>query len=121
VSRRILIVEDEAPILAIWERIFTRLGHEPMGATDGVAALQALRDGPFDILITDLRMPRMSGFELLEIVQDDPTLQGMETFVCSGFVDDRAQLDGLRVRRVIAKPFRVAEELKYFREVLADL
>lgn len=118
-SLRILIAEDEAAILGIWEHIFTRLGHLPTGVRDGAAALKALQEGPFDVLITDLRMPGMSGFELLEIVQADPSLNGMELFVCSGFVDDPDQLDGLRVRRVIEKPFRVSEELRYFREALS--
>lgn len=118
-SLRILIAEDEAAILSIWEQIFTRLGHLPVGVPDGAAALKALQDGPFDILITDLRMPVMSGFELLEIVNADPSLSEMQLFICSGFVDDPGQLDGLRVRRVIEKPFRVSDELRYFREVLS--
>lgn len=118
-SLRILIAEDEGAILRLWEQIFTRLGHLPTCVTDGAAALKALQEQPFDVLVTDLRMPVMSGFELLETVRKDPALREIETYVCSGFVDDPDQLDGFRVRRIIDKPFRVSEELAYFREALS--
>ena len=118
-SLRILIAEDEDAIRRVWETIFTRLGHSPRGVSDGVAALKALEEEPFDVLVTDLKMPNMSGLELLEIIETNPSFEGLATYVCSGFVDDPAVFHGLRVRGMIRKPFKVSEILKYFREELS--
>ena len=115
-----MIVDDEAAILDIWGQIFTRLGHVPTCVQDGFAAIEALQQRPFDVLITDLRMPGMSGFELLENIRADAVFKELKIYVCSGFVDVPDQLDGLRVRRIIEKPFRVSDELRYFRETLSD-
>jgi DNA-binding NtrC family response regulator len=72
---RILIVDDELAIrlsLAAWLR---RDGHEVEVAEGGRAALEALRAQSFDVLISDMKMPGMSGQELLaQVANDDPEL-----------------------------------------------
>src|SRR5512146_1149208 len=68
-KRRILIVDDDAALLATTAAALSREGYEVMTATDGFAALAVLRGGMPDVLISDLKMPNMSGFELLAIVR----------------------------------------------------
>jgi CheY-like chemotaxis protein len=66
---RVLIVDDEPLVLETTAAIVRSFGFSVRVAEDGFIALQILRDVLPDILITDLRMPNMSGFELLSIVR----------------------------------------------------
>jgi CheY-like chemotaxis protein len=68
-SYRILVVDDEESIRSTSTAILTQLGYEVRTAADGFAALVELRRSPPDIIISDLRMPNMSGFEFLSVVR----------------------------------------------------
>ena len=68
-TARLLIVDDNPAITASLSAIFTQLGHQVRTATDGISALQQIRTQVPDILLSDLNMPQMSGFELLSIVR----------------------------------------------------
>jgi len=65
----ILIVEDEPSVRSSLSQIFTQIGHDVRSASDGFSALYELRRKSSDILLSDLNMPSMSGFELLSIVR----------------------------------------------------
>jgi CheY-like chemotaxis protein len=65
---KLLIVEDDPAVRACLEQAFTDLGYNVVTAQDGLSALAAIRDQVPDILLTDLTMPGMSGFELLSVV-----------------------------------------------------
>jgi CheY-like chemotaxis protein len=65
----ILIVEDDDQIRVLLCAILEQSGYSVRPATDGVAALEELRAEIPDILLSDLHMPRMSGFELLPVVR----------------------------------------------------
>jgi Response regulator containing CheY-like receiver, AAA-type ATPase, and DNA-binding domains len=70
---RILIVDDEASIRALLGQHLQQEGHEVTLAADGSAGLEALGKAEFDLVLTDVRMPGMSGLELLaEIVRTHP-------------------------------------------------
>jgi len=62
---RILIVEDEKKMRHLLSIILERKGHEVEQACDGVEGLERIQERPFDIVITDIKMPRMDGMELL--------------------------------------------------------
>jgi DNA-binding NtrC family response regulator len=62
---RILIVDDQDMMRDSLAQILVREGHEVVAAVDGAAAVAKLGAGRFDLLITDLRMPKMSGLELM--------------------------------------------------------
>ena len=66
---RILVADDEESIRATSTAILAHHGYEVRTAADGFAALVELRRSQPDILISDLRMPNMSGFELLSVVR----------------------------------------------------
>lgn len=65
----LLIVDDEATIRKSLSLIFSTLGYNVRSAEDGIAALGEIRNEVPDILLSDLFMPRMSGFELLSVVR----------------------------------------------------
>jgi CheY-like chemotaxis protein len=69
VKPTLLIVDDEESIRTSLSQVFTEFGHSVRAAADGFAALTEIRREVPDILISDLNMPRMSGFELLSVVR----------------------------------------------------
>lgn len=68
-SYRILLVDDEEAIRIMSAKILESKGYEVRTAVDGFAALVELRKSLPDVVISDLRMPNMSGFELLSVVR----------------------------------------------------
>src|SRR6202035_3162908 len=65
---KILIAEDDASVRDSLEMVFSTLGYVVRTVTDGLQAVAALREAVPDILLADLNMPGMSGYELLSIV-----------------------------------------------------
>jgi CheY-like chemotaxis protein len=68
---KILLVEDDDQIRVLLSVILERSGYSVRPAPDGVVALEELRTEVPDILLSDLYMPRMSGFELLPVVRQE--------------------------------------------------
>jgi len=68
-TRKLLIVEDEPITRSTLSAIFIQLGHEVDCAEDGFSALEKIRESKPDIILSDLNMPGMSGFELLSVVR----------------------------------------------------
>jgi CheY-like chemotaxis protein len=66
---RMLIVDDDAVFCEIADQLFSSLGYTVRCADDGFEALAMMKEALPDIIICDLNMPRMSGFELLSIVR----------------------------------------------------
>ena len=67
--RDIVVVDDDSTLPSVLSDIFNEDGYTVRTATGGFAALAAIRDRMPDILVSDLNMPRMSGFELLSVVR----------------------------------------------------
>ncbi len=68
ISLRILVVEDEQPIRSFLARTLTKFGHRPRLTANGAEALEAFAAEPFDVVLTDLGMPGISGIELARTV-----------------------------------------------------
>ena len=66
---RILVVDDDANVLQTSVMVLKNRGYEVRAAADGFAALAELRRSPPDVIISDLGMPNMSGFEFLSVVR----------------------------------------------------
>jgi CheY-like chemotaxis protein len=68
-TTKLLIVDDEPLARTLLAQIFGQRGHEVKTAEDGFSALRTIREWMPDVLVSDLNMPGMSGFELLSIVR----------------------------------------------------
>jgi DNA-binding NtrC family response regulator len=85
-ARRLLIVDDEPDMLDFLDRVFRR-EYEVLRAQSVEEALSRFEKGPLDVIVTDRRMPRRSGLELLEIAaQKQP--QAVRVLL-TGFVDEK--------------------------------
>ena len=73
---KFLIVDDFSTMRRIVRNLLKEAGYANADeAEDGVAALQKLRNSPFDFVVTDINMPNMNGFELLTQVRQDASLK----------------------------------------------
>jgi two-component system chemotaxis sensor kinase CheA len=72
VQRSILVVEDSITSRALLKFILEAAGYRVTAAVDGVDAWAALEAGTFDLVVSDVEMPRMNGFELTEKIRSDP-------------------------------------------------
>lgn len=82
-KRRVLVVDDSVTVREAEARMLKRLGLEVQVAIDGMDAWEAVSFEAFDLIITDLDMPRMTGFELLEKLKKDPRYSRIPVIVLS--------------------------------------
>ena len=80
---RLLVADDNKVNRLLLGRNLELQGHRVVQAEDGAAALGRLRQEPFDLVLLDMEMPEMSGFEVLERMQADPALRDIPVIVTS--------------------------------------
>jgi len=108
-SVSILIVDDEEMMRTLLNRILSREGYKIRSAEDGVIALEVLKAEKFDIIISDMKMPRMNGFELLKIVKKEYPKIGV--IIMTAYGDTYTVKDALLLGadEYITKPFKSYE------------
>ena len=80
---RLLVVDDDEGNRVMLARRLERLGHKTVLASNGREALQKLRAEPFDLLLLDIQMPEMNGYEVLAVMKDDAVLGLIPVIVLS--------------------------------------
>lgn len=105
----ILIVDDEEVLRTLLEKILSREGYKIRCAPDGVAALEMMREEPCSIVISDMQMPRMDGFELLRTIKNEFPDTG--AIIMTAFGDTYTVKDALLLGadEYITKPFQSYE------------
>jgi PAS domain S-box-containing protein len=121
-TERILFIDDEKPLVDMGELMLKRLGYHVSTRTSSIEALELFKAQPerFDVVITDMTMPNMTGEklteELLKIRSDIPVI------LCTGYsqqlTEERAKKMG--VREYILKPISINELAKSIRSALGD-
>jgi DNA-binding response OmpR family regulator len=79
----ILIVDDNEMNREVLSRRLERQGYTFATAEDGIQALELMRAQPFDIVLLDIMMPRMNGYQVLEAMKNEPALHGLPVIVVS--------------------------------------
>ncbi len=126
---RLLLVEDNSLVAAMYTSALKRLSRsEGLGglgvelATDGAEALDRLRaEPPIHIVVTDVYMPVMSGFALLEAMRADPALSDIPVVVItSGNAEERRQAARLGADFFLQKPVKYQDIIATIRTLLAS-
>ena len=106
---RILIVDDELMMRNLLEKILSREGYQITSVDDGPAALAYIKANKVDILISDMKMPGMDGFELLRIVKKEHPEIGV--IIMTAFGDTYSVKDALLLGadEYVTKPFKSYE------------
>lgn len=114
---RVLVVEDEADLLDVLVQLFEHAGFQAEGAEDGAAGLAAFQAGRFDLVVLDVMMPKMNGFELCEAIRRTSDVPIM---VLTALSDDDDQLKafGLAADDYVTKPFSLPIVLERARALL---
>lgn len=125
---RVLIVEDNPHIIEMYSYVLKKLAaSEFKGSTalevhfaaDGHAALTMLTDSPFSLVMTDLYMPVLDGFQLLEKMRGTPALAQIPVVAISaGGQDAREKAMKLGVNVFLKKPVRFAEVMDTVKQLL---
>lgn len=87
-SQRILVVEDEAPVRLLLDKMLSTAGYEVISVPDGITALKAVRTNPPDLVLCDLTMPNIDGYSLIAMLKRDRSFKA-PIVVLSGRVRDK--------------------------------
>jgi DNA-binding response OmpR family regulator len=103
---RILIAEDEPAIRDLLTRIVRRAGIDAVAVENGRAALDELRRSEYDVLLLDLTMPRVSGYDVVNDLRGWRNRPAVIVLTANAREDGR-HLDGTVVLCIVTKPFDV--------------
>lgn len=125
---RVLIVEDNPHIIEMYSYVLKKLAaNELKGATplevhfaaDGHAALALLTESSFQLVMTDLYMPVMDGFQLIEKIRSEPALKNLPVVAISaGGQDAKDRAMKLGVTSYLKKPVRFADVMDTVKQLL---
>jgi two-component system response regulator MtrA len=107
----VLVVEDDARSIRLMELILGSCGFQTVIATNGAQALDFMRARRFDLIVLDLMLPGVDGFEVLRQVRGDPELAGVPIVITSATADatSKQAAADLGADAYVTKPFRKAE------------
>jgi PAS domain S-box-containing protein len=120
-TARVLVVDDEPQVLSALSELLQSSGHSVVSAPSGAAGLKAYAPGRFDVVLSNLGMVGMNGWEFVE------RLRAIDAQVSVVFItgwglreEERARLVGLNVKRCLFKPVRPAELDTAIQDALPD-
>lgn len=120
---KILVVDDQKHIVRLVQITLEKAGYEVIPAYDGVEALELVEKDPPDLIVLDVMMPRMDGFEVLQRLQADPRFQRIPVVMLTAKAQDadiwRGWASG--VSSYLVKPFNPRELLTFVQRILQSL
>ena len=96
-SKRVLVVDDSITVREVQRQLLTNHGYAVEVAVDGMDGWNALRNGEFDLVISDVDMPRMNGIDLVRSIKQDPRLKSIPVMIVSYKDREEDRLRGLEV------------------------
>ena len=121
---RILSIEDDPEMRGLIQLIFERQGHRVIGAKRGDFGLEFLRSMKPDVLLLDLMLPDVDGWEVYRQIKKDPELSNLAVIIVSARSQAQDAADGNQVigkDRFIEKPFSVQALIDAVNEATAQL
>ena len=104
-DRPVLVVEDDPELRTIYEEVLSDGGFSVVAARDGLDALEKLDAGTMPcVMLLDLRMPRMTGWELAERMRADPRWQGVPFIVVAAYYRIAEEAERIGATAWLQKP-----------------
>jgi signal transduction histidine kinase len=112
-GQRIILADDNADMRDYLRRLLSAQGYTVTAVGDGAAALEAARAAPPDLILSDVMMPKLDGFELLRALRSDSALAGTPVVLLSARAGQEAKIEGLDAGAddYLIKPFAARELL----------
>lgn len=103
----ILLIDDEEHVLGMMEDVLRHRGWDPVAVSDSEEALRLLDARPFDVIVSDVMMPRLNGLRLLETVRGQG--RRIQVILVTGYATREVAEDALAngAYRLLQKPFSV--------------
>ncbi len=117
---RILVTDDEPNIVRLIQVNLERQGFQVETANNGAQALEKIRANRPDLLVSDVMMPEMDGFELLSHIRRDPVLENLPVIMLTAKAQDRDVLEGYTrgADMYLTKPFNPIELVTFAKRLL---
>jgi len=108
---RILILEDEEHLRLLMERGLNEKGFEAISLEDSQIALERHKEKPFDLILIDLQMPKMSGMDFLAQLKEQAGSDKTPCMIVTGKLDEQnlKQVEDFGISEIIPKPFEMSE------------
>lgn len=121
-AKRILIVDDSKIVLSLHSYILENGGYECRGAPNGYVALEMLFTDHFDLVVTDVNMPRMDGYALIEKIREQEDFRTIPIVIISTEEEARDKQKGFEAGAnvYIVKPAKPHELVMNVRMLLGD-
>lgn len=114
-----MVVDDSVTVRKVTSRLLERYGMHVTTAKDGVDAINQLQEQQPDIMLLDIEMPRMDGFEVATLVRHDEQLQDLPIIMITSRTGDkhRERALAIGVNEYLGKPYQEAQLLEAIREL----
>jgi two-component system sensor histidine kinase and response regulator WspE len=96
-TKRILVADDSITVREVERKMLTSRGYEVDVAVDGMDAWNTIRANDYDLVVSDIDMPRMNGFELVSLIKNDPNLHNIPVIIVSYKDREEEKNKGLEV------------------------
>jgi two-component system alkaline phosphatase synthesis response regulator PhoP/two-component system response regulator VicR len=120
--KKILAVDDERHIVRLVQINLEKQGYEVVTASNGREALEAAREARPDLIVMDVMMPEMDGFEALEKMKADPELSSIPVIMLTAKAQDADVFSGWQkgADLYLTKPFNPAELLTFVKRIFSS-
>jgi len=122
-QRTVVCIEDEPAMIDLVKLILKNRGFEVQGALGGKEGLELIRDTQPDLVLLDLMMPDMNGWDVYQQMKADEAMQDIPVIVVTAKAQNIDKVLGLHIAKVqdyITKPFSPADLLKSIKRVLGE-
>ena len=120
-KKKVLLVEDDEAIIELLSEVLQDLGeYQLLHAADGLEALRIIREHHPDLVLLDILIPELTGFEVCQTVKSDPDTSHIKVIMISGMAQNADILKAKEVgaEAFITKPFSIAELVTQVEELL---
>lgn len=94
---RVLLIEDDMAIALMYQLQLANDGYDVELATDGVSGLRQLQEDPPDLVLLDIRLPRLPGLDVLRAIAVDPSVAGVPVLILSNYGEPAVVREGLQL------------------------
>jgi len=115
-KKKLLLVDDAELFLKSFERLLVKEGYEITTASNGLEGIECIRKNDFDLVVTDIEMPKMDGFEMLRKIQKFKRELVVIVLTAFGSLEKEEKAMFLGASKYIEKPV----EIDYIKEIIKD-